>query len=415
MLFREIGINSNEIGERCIVKKLVFFLIFLVLTASLVFADTPAQKDNAAILKEIAKQVVPSKPAPVEHRANFAIKFRYTPFPYLRDSLRENWDTGLWNIDPDDPRISRPYMVEMFSIFKDLAWWSAVPPDNPYDAYIFGFHGDTEFPVEKYDAVVLQGSSKTKTSGFPIDVGLELRVVKNLWLAVDVFYQKQHVTTLEEAYTLYFQDIVGPYYENEDGQLISVYYCEAPITHMRTTTETNVKIFEIAPMLKYEIPLGKRFSLAPKAGIVWQSLKAQNMKTDVYGEHTWPLLYYTNRSVWEDPVSYSMTAPDQSKSRVAAIVGLDLDLKLAKWLKIGLEAEYRPSREKISYIAHDSEYNYDYGMTRYTTNYSWIKLYADEFKNFEHSSAKGKIGKDDFLHYEKFNLLKLSIGLKLTF
>ncbi|MDP2856007.1 MAG: hypothetical protein Q8N90_02680 [bacterium] len=394
-------------------KKLVFFLIFLVLTASLVFADTPAQKDNAAILKEIAKQVVPSKPAPVEHRANFAIKFRYTPIPYLLGSLRENWNTELYNIDPDDHSISRPYMVEMFSIFKDLA--GANSPDNPYDAYIFAFHGDTKFPVERYDKVVLQGSSKTKTSGFPIDVGLELRVVKNLWLAVDVFYQKQHVTTLEEMYYLYFQRIVGPYYEDWDGQLISVYYCTTRITHMRTTTETNVKIFEIAPMLKYEIPLGKRFSLAPKAGIVWQSLKAQNMKTDAYFESTWPLLYYTNRAVWENPGSYSITAPDQAKSKVAAIVGLDLDLKLAKWLKIGLEAEYRPGREKISYIAHDSEYNYDYGMVWYTTIYSNIKLYADEFKKFEHSSAKGKIGKDDFLHYDKMNLLKLSIGFKLTF
>jgi len=395
-------------------KKLVFFLVFLVLTASLVFADTPAKKDNAAILKEIAKQVVPSKPAPVEHRANFAIKVRYTPLPYLLGSLRENWNTGLWNIDPDDPRISRPYPVQMFSIFKDCI--GSNPPDNPYDGYIFGFHGDiNKFPVERYDSVVLQGSSKTKTSGFPIDVGVELRVVKNLWLAVDVFYQKQHVTTLEEAYILHFQQIVGPYYENEDGQLISAYYCTAPILHFRSTTETDVKIFEIAPMLKYEIPLGKRFSLAPKAGIVWQSLKAQNMKTDVYGEFTWPLLYYTNRAAWEDPRSGSMTAPDQSKSKVAAIVGLDLDLKLAKWLKIGLEAEYRPSREKISYIAHDPEYNYDYGMVLYTTNDSGIKLYGDEFKKFENSSAKGKIGKDDFLHYDKMNLLKLSIGLKLTF
>ena len=398
-------------------KKLVFFLIFLVLTASLVFADTPAQKDNAAILKEIAKQVVPSKPAPVEHRANFAIKFRYAPFPYLFGSLRENWNTELYNIDPDNHSISRPYMVEMFSIFKDCV--NAFPPDNPYDAYIFEFHGDTnKFPVERYDEVVLQGSSKTKTSGFPIDVGLELRVVKNLWLAVDVFYQKQHVTTLEEAYSLNFQNIAGPYYDDWGDGPVSVYYwyyCKTRINHVRTTTETDVKIFEIAPMLKYEIPLGKRFSLAPKAGIVWQSFKAQNMKTNVYFESTWPLLYYTNRAVWEDSGSYSMSAPDQAKSRVAAIVGLDLDLKLAKWLKIGLEAEYRPSGEKISYIAHDPEYNSDYGMVWYTTNYSWIKLYADEFKNFEHSSAKGKIGKDDFLHYDKMNLLKLSIGLKLTF
>jgi len=208
---------------------------------------------------------------------------------------------------------------------------------------------EKNFPYQSGDKVPLkqQRSMATGWSGINFNVGLEIRMWKQLWLGID-YYQSRtlHVNLSEYTEDMLFKEVkyLGYYYTG--GQIFCPpryhRYC-LDLNRLANERQTNYSIMsrEIHFVLRYYLNIG-RFSLAPTFGLADQQfLKKAKINT------VSTLLY-----PWKDkaiPLSEDSTfSTEKNNYQLTWTAGLTGEVKLLKFLSVAAEGSYRKfSEEKL--------------------------------------------------------------------
>ncbi|MDP2934368.1 MAG: hypothetical protein Q8N59_01185, partial [bacterium] len=226
---------------------------------------------------------------------------------------------------------------------------------------------EKNFPYQTGDSVWLkkQRSLQTSWTGIQFNVGLEIRIWKNLRLGADYYRsRKLHVNVSENTEDMYFKEVkyLG-YYSTADESLISCppkyhrYCLELNRRALERQTEYTIMSQEIHLLLRYYLNIG-RFSLAPSFGIADQQFLIKTTNNTVS-----TVLY-----PWKDKV-ISQTERTEYKTekdnyQVALTGKFAVEYKLlSPSVRIAAEVSYQkfPEQKLIHESTISPNLNFDFG------------------------------------------------------
>jgi len=120
---------------------------------------------------------------------------------------------------------------------------------------------------------------ESKQSGAPLFVGIEGRLMDNLYIGVNFFHIGKfdiQYNEVEENIFINEMRFLGNY-EIDD---VDVYYVGFNRQRNMSTVDKNISVNEISAELKYEISPIKDFSILPLVGLSWQMEKGQSEKKE---------------------------------------------------------------------------------------------------------------------------------------
>lgn len=387
-------------------KKNVLFLLIAFMASFSLFAQSGQKKE-----KKVAWHLE------VKYPMNFG------------GDLRSNWNLGYLNMIEEEGVMKS---VPLFPIFETwmggdkLEDWNLQKAPYPQEYSYFLFNGvvlKDEFlsHFNEGDRKVYNGFSKTSYKSLipQINMGIDVRLVKNLFFSLDLFGCMDQIKIQEEGYIFLTNKIVdASIYTEYKGtpyeHFVSNWQLDFLVEHPQVTTKINILAYGVSPMLKYEIPITEKLSITPKAGVMINKVKYQiNSKWEM--KTLYPADYLDILREDKD-IFYPMESEvDRSGAKkdmfVTPIVGLEVGKK------IYLTTEIQFNGGKNLYLGSQSDMPYK-GVLLYE-NANKIKFPdihpAILQSKGEEEGLKGNYGtpaNNDFVHMDKIKLFKVGIGVR---
>lgn len=374
-------------------KKKRFFLFFLVILLgfSLAWAG-----DN-----------------PKEKKVYFRFSVGYG-LPLGTNSVRPSWDLGYTTVYVGQTGYSWP-LDPLNEVWFCERWFQCRPQmaPAPTDYYYFALNDEVpDFYFKPGDRTVYNGYSRSDYKNVipQINLGIDFRITKGVFFAVDVFARQDKLTVQEEGYILYVKGVWGPYYElpGPDGHYqVTCWYLDTVMEHPKVEMTLNLWNFGITPSLKFEIPISRNFSIFPRFGVALFMSKAK-----VQSDWTLNFLYpYDYEFMYQDKPNYFgdtfwQTKQNKTEFGVAPVVGLDFGKSLF------ISVELQLGTGKNFSVLNEEEHPYK-GLLLYNNN-SYKMKFPDvdpSYESYRHKNY-GKPMLDDGIHLNKLKLLKISAGFK---
>jgi hypothetical protein len=378
-------------------KRFFLFLIVILLGFSLAWAG-----DN-----------------PKEKKVYFRFSVGYG-LPIGTNSIRPSWNLGYTTFYfgqtgysyPLDPTME-PWLVKR--LYQDMP--QKAPAPNDY--YWFNLVGEIpDFFLKVGDRVAYNGYSQSQYKGCipPIQLGIDLKLAKHMFISFDVFACQNKLTVQEEGYILYVKGVWGPYYElmQPDGHYgFTEWYLDTIMEHPTVNMQMKIWNFGITPGLKFEIPIFKGFTILPKVGValMWTNAKATS---DWALDYLYPYDFvfkligdelgkpnYFDKTVWQ-------VVQNTTQFAIAPLVGLDFGI--GKNFYVSGELQLGTGKD-FSVVTADGQGIYK-GLLLYNNSNQMRFCEVDPaYEDFRHGNY-GTPVKDDFIHLNKVKLLKVSAGFR---
>ncbi|HON03182.1 MAG TPA: hypothetical protein PLM04_08685 [Paludibacteraceae bacterium] len=373
-------------------KRFLLFLIVMLLGFSLAWAG-----DN-----------------PKEKKVYFRFSVGYG-LPLGTDSVRPSWDLGYTTVYVGQTGYSWP-LDPLNEVWFCERWFQCRPQmaPAPTDYYYFVLNGEVpDFYFKPGDRTVYNGYSRSDYKNVipQINLGIDLRITKGVFFAVDVFARQDQLKVQEEGYILYVKQVWGPYYElpAPDGHYQDTdWYLDTVMEHPKVEMVMDLWNFGINPSLKFEIPISRNFSIFPRFGVALFMSKAK-VQSDWTLNFLYPYDYvfmYHQKPNYFGDISWQIKQ-NKTEFSLAPVVGLDFGNNIFFNVELQLG-----SGKNFSVTNDDSEHLYK-GLLLYNNNSQKMR-FPDIDPGYERVRHKnyGKPMLDDGIHLNKLKLLKISAGFR---
>ncbi len=379
-------------------KKVFLFLIVMLLGFSLAFAN-----DN-----------------PKEKKVYFRFSVGYG-LPIGTNSIRPSWDIGYLTAYLGQTGYDFPPLITDEKWLNERYWqvhYQQAPA--PQDYFWFNLINEVpEFYLKPGDRVILEGYSKSQYKNIvpQINLGLDIKLAKRVFLSLDVFARQDQLKIQEDAHIFFVKQVWGPYYylpDPRDGHYqFTDWYLDTIIEHPSVDMQMNLWNFGVTPSIKFEIPLFNNCSIYPRVGVAL-------FMTKISAQSDWHLNYiFPEYHSWrlQEAVSYFGDTSWQMKESknefvVAPVIGLDFGIGKNFYLSAELQLGTGKNFSVLSNNEGEGIYN---DLLLYTENLhsqnSRFIQFDDSLESWRHGYC-GTPGFDDGVHLNKVKLLKISAGFR---
>ncbi len=300
---------------------------------ALYYTRGPAQSYNLPEVPLPAKANIPpaiSVPAPapippvaIKHHDNFKLKFGY-----VKDELAVLGPEFKLN----EERTLRSYMPVS-------SYFYVCPNDD--SGWLYSTERSLDFGRGSRLWLNKSRLGSVSQSGRSFNLGLELRLWKNLWFSADYFQSRKTKMDFQETLEdleLKMVDYLG-YYPISNTHVHYLKFCRRIINHEASVTATTR---EVNLTLKWLLQAGP-FSLAPVVGVSARELN-QEIKDDYYISFLYP---------WQDKVVSLSEVHGKDKLRrydYTVVAGLSGELRILKPVAVGVDVWYRKFSDHSSHF-----------------------------------------------------------------
>lgn len=383
-----------------------FFLLFIaILASSFIFAQSGQKK---------------------EKKVTWHFEVSY-PISIGSDQIRSNWDLGYVSLDNGIDAIGplNPLCENWFSD-KDLIDYGFQKKSCPLDN--FGLSADASFfifnkdiPMEEYDSFMKQGDRKSyggfsKTSTkilFPhLQLGMDYKFKKNLYLSLDLFGRGNQINTLEEGYVFFVKDAIVWAFWDSYKNIRNKLEIDAIVEHSTVNMEMNIYTIGLNPMIKYEISIAKGISILPKVGFI-AGINKINSTSNWKINYLFPYDYFNNLYMKDSKIEYfdesNYTIKNsQTKYAIYPTIGVEFENG-----KIFLDAQIEFGNFGNINVVSKSDEPYK-GLLLYESNnkiqFPDISAEAKEYQVENYGQPKNR----DFINLKKINKI-VTIGVGIRF
>jgi len=355
---------------------------------------------------------------PKEKKVYFRFSVGYG-LPLGTNSVRPSWDLGYATTYVGQTGYDYPLVIiDEKWLNERYAWVHFQQAAAPQDYFICSLIGEVpNFYLKPGDRVILEGYSKTQYKNVvpQINLGLDIKVAKRVFLAFDVFAREDQWKIQEDGHVFYVKQVWGPYYilPAPDGHYQGTnWYMDTIIEHPSVDMQMDVWNFGVVPSLKFEIPISRNFSVFPRVGVALFMSKATT-QSDWALNYLYP--YQHAMRLMEDPGYFGNTSWQLKESKtefaVAPVIGFDFGI--GKNFNIGAELQLG-SGKNFSCVSDEGEGIYkgyllfNSGLNAQETRFIQVD---PAMKSFRHGYY-GTPSFDDGIHLNKVKLLKVSAGFR---
>jgi len=378
-------------------KRFFLFLIVILLGFSLAWAG-----DN-----------------PKEKKVYFRFSVGYG-LPLGTNSVRPSWDLGYAMSYVGQTGYKSPPVITDEKWLNERYWMVGFQQaPAPQDYFWFDLINEVpEFYLKPGDRVILEGYSKSQYKNVipQINVGVDFKIAKKVFLALDLFARQDQWKIQEDGYIFFVKQVWGPYYilpDPRDGHYQGTdWYLDSIVEHPSVAMEMNIWNFGVVPSLKFEIPLFKNFSIFPRFGVALFMTKT-SAQSDWSLNYLYP--YQHAMRFMEQPAYFGDTSWQVKQSTnefaIAPVVGLDLGIGKNFYLSAELQLG---TGKKFSCVSDEGEGVYNglllYNLKLASQHTRFIQIDPDIISYFH--DYYGTPSFDDFVHLNKVKLLKVSAGFR---
>jgi len=309
--------------------------------------------------------------------------------------------------------ISPIHEILMYGRLEDWGFQSAPYPEE-YSHFLF----EERVPKDEFlsylnigDKKVYNGFVKSSYKNVipQVNIGIDIRLFKKLFLSLDIFGRLDQLNIQEEGYIFNVKDIIAGWtyteYPNTPNQhLVTDWQLDLLVGNIGVNYKAKILSYGLMPTLKYEVPLTDKLSITPKAGVMIGRMEYQ-VKADLFNKSLYPADYL---KIFEDnadiyyPSEITMTGGGKGKnfSFFSPIVGLDIGKKF--------------------YLTTEIQFNVGKKIEEPLLYSSGNKIKFPEIAPALNSKGEGMGLKenygvpqnDDFIHLDKIRLFKVGVGIK---
>jgi len=340
--------------------------------------------------------------------------------PLGTNSVRPNWDLGYETFYQGSTGYNFPLSItDEKWLNEKYSWVHYQQAPAPQDYFICSLIGEVpEFYLKAGERVILEGFSKSQYKNVvpQINLGLDIKLAKRIFFALDVFARQDQLKIQEDAHIFFVKQVWGPYYilpDPNDGHYQGTnWYLDSIVEHPSVYAQMNLWNFGITPALKFEILLFKNFSIYPRLGL---ALCMTKMKI----QSDWSLNYlypYQHAMRYLEPPGYFGDTDWQVKENktefaVAPVIGFDLGMGKNFYLS----AELQLGAGKNFPVLNDEGEGIYNGLLLYNENLHSQKTRFIQADPAIESYRHGNYGTPTFnnsVHLNKMKLFKVSAGFR---